>query len=170
MIHFQQFIKVLALLIATGIGIFSSESTNAQQPVRSAETSNVKIALAAYSFRDHFEFIKGKPQTPKGKKITMFEFIDYCAKHKCGAELTSYFFRLMQMKPISSRSNATLFCKAFQLLVQRSVITLHLKKGRDLKSRLSKPMPGSTKLQSWAHRTFVFLLEQESNWSRRQRK
>lgn len=92
MIHFQQFIKVLALLIATGIGILSSESTNAQQPVRSAKTSNVKIALAAYSFRDHFKFMKGKPQTPKGKPITMFEFIDYCAKHKCGAELTSYFF------------------------------------------------------------------------------
>ncbi len=67
------------------------EST--QSPLRTAKTSNVRLGLAAYSFREHFEFMRGKPQTPRGdKKVDMFSFIDYCAEHRCGAELTSYFF------------------------------------------------------------------------------
>ena len=51
------------------------------------------LGLAAYSFKRHFEFNKGKPQKPEdGKSINMFEFIDYCSQQKCSAELTSYFF------------------------------------------------------------------------------
>jgi sugar phosphate isomerase/epimerase len=64
-----------------------------QEPLRHAPGGHLRLGLAAYSFRKHFEFIKGKPQKPEdGKKIDMFSFIDYCAKHRCGAELTSYFF------------------------------------------------------------------------------
>ena len=37
--------------------------------------------------------MKGKVQKPKNnKKLSMFEFIDYCATQNCAAELTSYFF------------------------------------------------------------------------------
>ena len=58
-----------------------------------AAESNYRLGLAAYSFRDHFEFKKGKTQKPiDGKAMDMFGFIDYCAAEKCGAELTSYFF------------------------------------------------------------------------------
>lgn len=51
------------------------------------------LALAAYSFKNHFAYSKGKAQEPHGgKEIDMFGFIDYCAENRCGAELTSYFF------------------------------------------------------------------------------
>lgn len=54
-----------------------------------------QLGLAAYSFKPHFEFYKGKKAKNKpldGHKIDMFGFIDYCAEEKCAAELTSYFF------------------------------------------------------------------------------
>lgn len=53
------------------------------------------LSLAAYSFRDTFPIMRGKPNTkvPAGKGTDMFKFIDYCAAHGCdGAEVTSYFF------------------------------------------------------------------------------
>lgn len=52
------------------------------------------LALAAYSFRRQFLWMKGNPQSPEdpSKTMDMFKFIDYCADHGCqGAELTSYF-------------------------------------------------------------------------------
>lgn len=56
----------------------------------------LKVGLAAYSFRDHFEFSRGKknPKYAEGEKaMDMPGFIEYCAKHGVdGAELTSYFF------------------------------------------------------------------------------
>ena len=64
---------------------------------------NIQLGLAAYSFKEYFDFYKGKPRSATkwadepldgndGKELTMFDFIDYCADHKCAAELTSYFF------------------------------------------------------------------------------
>jgi len=53
------------------------------------------LSLAAYSFRDNFPTMRGKPNTkvPPGKATDMFKFVDYCAAQGCdGAELTSYFF------------------------------------------------------------------------------
>ncbi|HQZ30089.1 MAG: sugar phosphate isomerase/epimerase, partial [Verrucomicrobiales bacterium] len=56
----------------------------------------LKVGLAAYSFRDYFEFSRGKenPKYVEGKKaMDMPGFIEYCAKQGvAGAELTSYFF------------------------------------------------------------------------------
>jgi sugar phosphate isomerase/epimerase len=64
-----------------------------QEPLRKPTGVNIGLGLAAYSFRKHFEFSKGKPNKPDdGRKINMFGFVDYCAKQHCGAELTSYFF------------------------------------------------------------------------------
>ena len=65
-----------------------------EQP-QSAGSHLFKLGLAAYSFKPHFEFYKGKKAKTAplgGKSIDMFEFIDYCAQQKCSAELTSYFF------------------------------------------------------------------------------
>lgn len=52
-------------------------------------------AVAAYSFRNHFGFMKGKANkrlVEGSKKIDMIEFIRLCAGYGVGAELTSYFF------------------------------------------------------------------------------
>lgn len=63
-----------------------------QDPLQTGTSPIFNLALAAYSFKSQFEFMKGQPQKPDGKPIDMFGFIDYCADQKCGAELTSYFF------------------------------------------------------------------------------
>lgn len=64
-----------------------------QDALQTATSPVFKLGLAAYSFKPHFKFVKGKPQEPEGgKSIDMFGFIDYCADQNCGAELTSYFF------------------------------------------------------------------------------
>jgi sugar phosphate isomerase/epimerase len=66
-----------------------------QEPPQTTKSPVFNLGLAAYSFKPHFEFYKGKKakQKPLGEKsIDMFGFIDYCAGQKCAAELTSYFF------------------------------------------------------------------------------
>ena len=86
---------------AVGIGAASAMlgASDAQAaPLTSEGPENTggpifNLGLAAYSFKPHFEFKKGKAQKPQdGKSIDMFEFIDYCAQQNCSAELTSYFF------------------------------------------------------------------------------
>jgi len=66
-----------------------------REPVQRTGDARFRSALAAYSLRDYFSYMKEKENTPKndGKSIDMFKFIDYCATLKCdAAELTSYFF------------------------------------------------------------------------------
>lgn len=51
--------------------------------------SRLRLALAAYSFRDDFK----APADGSAARMDMFKFIDYCAEQGCdGAELTSYYF------------------------------------------------------------------------------
>ena len=99
----RDFLKtVTAGAVAMGAtsSLVASNSTQAaaivsrlQEPLQTAASPVFKLGLAAYSFKPHFKFVKGKPQEPEGgKSIDMFEFIDYCADQNCGAELTSYFF------------------------------------------------------------------------------
>ena len=55
----------------------------------------LRLSLAAYSFRENFAVMRGKPnaKVPPGRATDMFKFIDYCAAQGCeGTELTSYFF------------------------------------------------------------------------------
>lgn len=55
----------------------------------------LRLSLAAYSVRENFPMMRGKPnaKVPPGRATDMFKFIDYCAAQGCeGAELTSYFF------------------------------------------------------------------------------
>ncbi|MEO6245442.1 MAG: TIM barrel protein [Opitutaceae bacterium] len=62
---------------------------------RAGSRARLKLSLAAYSFRENFPIMRGKPNTkvPPGRETDMFKFIDYCAAQGCaGAELTSYFF------------------------------------------------------------------------------
>lgn len=72
----------------------SGGSLSSTRPLDSRLTDRpFRLAMAAYSFRTHFEFNKGQPQSPPDNNpMNMFRFIDYCADQNCGAELTSYFF------------------------------------------------------------------------------
>lgn len=58
--------------------------------------SRLEVGLAAYSFRNHFRTMRGKPNgkfSEDAPEMTMAGFIDFCASHGiAGAELTSYFF------------------------------------------------------------------------------
>lgn len=67
----------------------------AKEPFDRQGQPRFKLSLAAYSLRQSFGFMKGKPrQVPAGERpIDMFSFIDYCGRQGFeGAELTSYFF------------------------------------------------------------------------------
>lgn len=58
--------------------------------------SRIRVGLAAYSFRNHFRYMRGKENSKfagEDREMTMTGFIEYCARHGVdGAELTSYFF------------------------------------------------------------------------------
>lgn len=67
----------------------------AREPITRTGQARFRPSLAAYSLREYFSYVRGKPQKPKsdGKEIDMFGFIDYCVSLDCdAAELTSYFF------------------------------------------------------------------------------
>lgn len=58
----------------------------------------LRLGCAAYSFRDYFSTMKGKPNSklkaaPSGEPFEIVDFIAWCAENGVGgAELTSYFF------------------------------------------------------------------------------
>ncbi len=65
----------------------------ARGPIARDGNANLRLGLAAYSFRDHFAWMKGKAREAQDPMMNIMDFINYCAKHKvAGAELTSYFF------------------------------------------------------------------------------
>ena len=68
--------------------------TFAAKPFNRQGNPNLRLSLAAYSFRSFFKFQKNNMREVKAKPMDMFKFIDFCADHGCdGTELTSYFFR-----------------------------------------------------------------------------
>jgi sugar phosphate isomerase/epimerase len=92
----RNFLKLssLAGLAAAGapLGAFAAAGTN---PFKRSGKPRLRLALAAYSFRENFPKMRGKANAKmKADRSTdMFKFIDYCAAHDCeGAEITSYFF------------------------------------------------------------------------------
>lgn len=65
------------------------------EPIQRSGKSRMQLGVAAYSFRDFFQWSRGKEQkTPDGfKPWSILDFIDWCADHNVpGAEATSYFF------------------------------------------------------------------------------
>ncbi|MEP4076228.1 sugar phosphate isomerase/epimerase family protein [Haloferula sp.] len=83
-------------LASTGAlaGGFPSLSQAVSEPYPRVGPSRLRLGLAAYSFRPFFPMFKGKPnpKIAEDKSMTMPDFIRYCAKQNCAAELTSYFF------------------------------------------------------------------------------
>lgn len=88
----REFLKALAALGVTGGSAWA-----VTKPYDRVQ-SKLMIGLAAYSFRNYFPYMKGKPNgklSDDGPEMDMAGFIEYCAKHGVsGAELTSYFFPL----------------------------------------------------------------------------
>jgi sugar phosphate isomerase/epimerase len=66
------------------------------EPFQRSGQPRLQLSLAAYSFRQFFK--DGQPgrvavAAEGGKRIDLFDFIDYCAEQGCaGTELTSYYF------------------------------------------------------------------------------
>lgn len=83
-------------LSALGLGAgMSAPALAVTEPYARLGGPRLRLGLAAYSFRNFFKTMRGKPntKTPADKQIEMTDFIAFCAKHDCGgAELTSYFF------------------------------------------------------------------------------
>jgi len=75
-------------VVATaGLAGFAPPAAHAIEPFKRKGGLRMQRSLAAYSFRDSF-----KHKDP-AKRITLFDFIDYCADQGLeGAELTSYYF------------------------------------------------------------------------------
>jgi sugar phosphate isomerase/epimerase len=69
------------------VALFSLMPAAAVEPFKRKGKSRLALGLVAYSFRDYFN------SKDASKKITLFDFIDFCADHGCdGAEITTYYF------------------------------------------------------------------------------
>src|SRR2546423_11980063 len=74
-------------LTLAAANLFSPSRVFATEPFARHGAPRLELSLAAYSFRDYFN------HKETGKRITLFDFLDFCADHGCqGAELTSYYF------------------------------------------------------------------------------
>jgi len=81
--------------LTTSLSALSVSALPAIEPINRAGKSRMQLGVAAYSFRDFFQWSRGKEQkAQEGKKPwSILDFIDWCADHDVpGAEVTSYFF------------------------------------------------------------------------------
>ena len=70
----------------------------AAEPFKRHGMTNIRLSLAAYSFRAFFRDQKTGTREVENNAMDMHRFIDFCADHDCdGTELTSYFFK----KPVA---------------------------------------------------------------------
>ncbi|MCE2861309.1 MAG: sugar phosphate isomerase/epimerase [Opitutaceae bacterium] len=90
----REFLKAGAAAGLAAIAAPASLRAAASNPLGRAGKPVLRLSLAAYSFRDTFPIMRGKPnpKVPAAKATDMFRFIDYCAAHGCDAEPTTYFF------------------------------------------------------------------------------
>ena len=94
----RDFLKLSAATALAAAALPSPVASRVQagEPFRRTGKPRLLLSLAAYSFRDYFPVMRGKPNTraiPAGREMDMFKFVDFCGAHGCdGAELTSYFF------------------------------------------------------------------------------
>lgn len=81
--------------LALGVSGLSASALAVTEPYTRVGGPRLRLALAAYSFRNYFKSMRGKPNTKMAAddQIEMTDFIRFCAEQNCGgAELTSYFF------------------------------------------------------------------------------
>lgn len=78
---------------AAGVSADQADTQRTDRPAEGSESFHPDPAIAAYSFRKQFAWMRGKPQQPQGRPIDMRGFIDYCSQQGgVAAELTAYFF------------------------------------------------------------------------------
>lgn len=80
---------------STSLAALSATTLPGIEPINRAGKSRMQLGVAAYSFREHFQWMRDKQQKPKGnlKPWSILDFIDWCADNNVpGAEVTSYFF------------------------------------------------------------------------------
>ncbi|MCL5098667.1 MAG: sugar phosphate isomerase/epimerase [Candidatus Omnitrophica bacterium] len=74
-------------LALAGLRLGHPSRTNAVEPIKRSGKARLALSMAAYSFRQYLT------ERDPARRITLFDFIDYCADHGCvGTELTSYYF------------------------------------------------------------------------------
>lgn len=78
----------VAALIGGGVS-----SAWGRGPITRTGDPRFRPALAAYSFRKYFSVFRGREQQPAGDgpPLNLHQFIEYCGRHGCDAELTAYF-------------------------------------------------------------------------------
>ena len=94
-INRRAFLHQTALLpvAAAGAGLgLTSGSVPAQPPIKRAGGARLKTSLNAYSFNKALnDHLKGR-----GKGVTLFDLLDYCAEQNFDAlDPTGYFFHLL---------------------------------------------------------------------------
>ena len=89
----REFLKAGAAAGLAAIAAPVSLRAAAPSPLGRTGKPVLRLSLAAYSFRDTFPIMRGKPnpKVPAAKATDMFRFIDYCAAHGCDAEPTTYY-------------------------------------------------------------------------------
>ena len=85
----------LTVAAVSTVGLLGTGVAPAIEPIVRAGRPRLRLALAAYGFRQFFRWSRGKPQQPadEARALTIASFIDLAADLGCdGAELTSYYF------------------------------------------------------------------------------
>ncbi len=85
--------------LGVGIGLgavsgLTQELVAVEEPYTRAGEGNLLPGLAAYSFRQHFAWFRGREnrKVAEEKRLDMIDFVGLCASLGVAAELTSYFF------------------------------------------------------------------------------
>ena len=81
--------------LSTSLAALSVTTLPGIEPINRPGESRMQLGVAAYSFRERFQWMRDKEQKPKGdmKLWSILDFIDWCADNNVpGAEVTSYFF------------------------------------------------------------------------------
>ena len=88
-INRRDFVKtsLSAGLACAGLGLTAPGRAGAIEPLKRTGPPRLKLSIVGYSFRRYFT------EKDAAKKITLFDFIDYCAAQGFpAAELTGYYF------------------------------------------------------------------------------
>ena len=78
--------------LALGAGFGTSSQVHGMEPLLRPGPARLRLGLAGYSFRQFFKHNQGKPGNTGPQAIDLFDFVDFCSRHDCDAELTGYYF------------------------------------------------------------------------------
>jgi sugar phosphate isomerase/epimerase len=81
--------------LTTSLGALGASSLSAIEPIKRTAPSKMELGVAAYGFRDYFQWMREKENKPKAghAQISILDFVNWCADNGVpGAELTAYFF------------------------------------------------------------------------------